>query len=181
MSGAWPTRQPAPCSTSIDRPTLLSPPNLSIRARPARSRSVDAPHEHVRFGGVWMRYLALIYNEEVDPSTIQPDAMQAMMAAYNQFGEAATKDGVLEGGAALQPTMMATTVRVRDGQRLSTAGPFAETKAALAGHYRLNCKELDQAIEWAARIPGASSGSVEVRPLVEFTEDELSLGTDPSV
>jgi hypothetical protein len=123
-----------------------------------------------------MRYLALIYNEEVDPSTIQPDALQAMMAAYNQFGEAATKAGVLEGGAALQPTPTATTVRVRDGQRLTTDGPFAETKEALGGYYVLNCKDLDQAIEWAARIPGAANGSVEVRPIVDFTDEELSVG-----
>jgi hypothetical protein len=125
-----------------------------------------------------MRYLALIYIDEVDPSTVQPDALEAMMAAYNQFGEAATKAGVLEGGAALQPTMTATTVRVRDGQRLTTDGPFAETKEALGGYYVLNCRDLDQAIEWAAQIPGAASGSVEVRPIVEFSEAELNLGTE---
>jgi hypothetical protein len=125
-----------------------------------------------------MRYLALIYIEEVDPSTIQPDALEAMMAAYNKFGEAAAAAGVLEGGAALQPTVTATTVRVRDGQRLTTDGPFAETKEALGGYYLLNCRDLDQAIEWAAQIPGAASGGVEVRPIVEFSEEELSLGTE---
>jgi hypothetical protein len=126
-----------------------------------------------------MRYLALIYSEEVDPSTITPEAMDAMLTAYNQFGEAADKAGVNLGGEALQPTSTATTVRVRDGQRLTTDGPFAETREALGGYYILDCKDLDQAIEWAARIPGASHGCVELRPIVDFSPDELAVGTEP--
>ena len=76
------------------------------------------------------------------------------------------------GGEALQPTSSATTVRVRNGQVVTTDGPFAETREALGGYYLFECRDLDQAIEWAARIPGALSGSVEVRPIFEFGADE---------
>jgi hypothetical protein len=123
-----------------------------------------------------MRYLALIYSEEADPSTVSPEAWGAVMAAYNRFGEEASRAGVLLGGEALQPTSTATTVRVRDGQRLTTDGPFAETKEALGGYYLLDCSDLDEAIEWASRIPGAAEGCVEVRPLVEFSEEERGVG-----
>jgi hypothetical protein len=122
-----------------------------------------------------MRYLALIYSEEVDPSTVDPDRWQAVMAAYNQFGRDAGAAGVLEGGEALEPTATATTVRVRDGERTVTDGPFAETREALGGYYVLDCADLDQAIEWASRIPGASVGCVEVRPIVEFTGEQLEV------
>jgi hypothetical protein len=71
-------------------------------------------------------------------------------------------------GEALHPTTSATTVRVRDGKALTTDGPFAETKEQLGGFYLLDCKDLDEAIEYAAKIPGASHGSVEIRPIVIF-------------
>lgn len=115
-----------------------------------------------------MRYLALIYSQEVDPSTVSPEEMGQVMDAYNAFGAAAEAAGVLRGGEALQPTTMATTVRIRDGQRTTTDGPFAETKEALGGFYLLECKDLDEAIEWAYRIPGAAAGGVEVRPILEL-------------
>jgi hypothetical protein len=100
------------------------------------------------------------------------------MAAYNRFGEEAGRRGALLGGEALQPTSTATTIRVRDGQTMTTDGPFAETKEALGGYYLLQCKDLDEAIELAAMIPGASTGSVEIRPIQEFTEDELQVGRE---
>jgi hypothetical protein len=71
-------------------------------------------------------------------------------------------------GEALLPTSAATTVRVRDGETLTTDGPFAETKEQLGGFYLLDCPDLDDAIKWAARIPGARTGSVEIRPVMEF-------------
>ena len=96
------------------------------------------------------------------------------MAAYGAFGEEARQAGVMVGGEGLEPTSAATTVRVRDGERLLSDGPFAETKEQLGGFYLLECDSLDEAIEWAAKIPGASSGSVEVRPVMNYegTGDE---------
>jgi hypothetical protein len=125
-----------------------------------------------------MRYLALIYGEEVDPSTIDPADMQKVMAAYTAFGQEVERRGAFLGGEALQPTSTATTVRVRDGQTLTTDGPFAETKEALGGYYLLECKDLDEAIELAAMIPGAATGGIEVRPIQEFPAEERSVGTE---
>jgi hypothetical protein len=125
-----------------------------------------------------MRYLALIYGEEVDPSTIDPADLGKVMAAYNAFGQEVERRGAFLGGEALQPTSTATTVRVRDGQTLTTDGPFAETKEALGGYYLLECKDLDEAIELAAMIPGAATGGIEVRPIAEFTAEERSIGTE---
>ena len=116
-----------------------------------------------------MRYLALIYGDEtVVPSD---EEQQEVMVAYTTFGEEGGKAGVLGGGGeALQPTSTATTVRVRNGETVTTDGPFAETKEQLGGYYLFECKDLDQAIEWAAKIPGAKTGSIEVRPIWEFPE-----------
>jgi len=115
-----------------------------------------------------MRYLALIYTAEVDPTTVTAAEQAAMLDEYNRFGADAGAAGVLRGGEALQPTATATTIRVRDGQRSTTDGPFIETKEALGGYYVLDCADLDEAIAWAARIPGASHGAVEIRPIFEF-------------
>lgn len=113
-----------------------------------------------------MRYLALIYSEEAGPPS--PEESQKMMDAYGAFGKEAADRGVLLGGEALEATSTATTVRVRDGETLTTDGPFAETKEVLGGYYLLDCKDLDEAIEMAAKIPGAWYGSVEVRPIWEI-------------
>ena len=75
---------------------------------------------------------------------------------------------MLLGGEGLQPSSAATTVRVRDGERVLTDGPFAETKEQLGGFYLLDCDNLDEAIDWAAKIPGAGHGSVEVRPVMNY-------------
>lgn len=116
-----------------------------------------------------MQYLALIYAEEVDPTTV--DAMdKATLDAYNAFGDEAKRRGAMLAGEALMPTSMATTVRVRNGQTITTDGPFADTKEALGGFYMLECKDLDEAIELAAMIPGAANGCVEVRPIVDFSQ-----------
>jgi hypothetical protein len=116
-----------------------------------------------------MRYLALIYTPEVDPARATPEFMTAMLAEYDAFGRAGGEAGVVRGGEALAPTSTATTIRVRDGQRLTTDGPFAETREALGGFYLLECADLDEAIEWASRIPGASVGGVEVRPIMDLS------------
>ena len=115
-----------------------------------------------------MRYLLTIYGDESGWNDITPEQSQQIMAAYGAFGEEAQAAGVLLGGEGLQPTATATTVRVRDGEALFTDGPFAETREQLGGYYLLDCKDLDDAIGWAAKIPGAQSGSVEVRPVMDY-------------
>jgi hypothetical protein len=117
-----------------------------------------------------VRYMALIYTDEVKSAPATPEEGQKLMAAYYAFGEEAGKAGVLGPGDALEDTNTATTVRVRNGERLVTDGPFAETKEQLGGFYILNCKDLDEAIHWAAKIPAALHGSIEVRPIMEFPE-----------
>ncbi|MBI1877449.1 MAG: YciI family protein [Chloroflexi bacterium] len=115
-----------------------------------------------------MRYMMLIYGDESGYESITEAQMAEAMATYNAFGAEAQARGVLLSGDALQATHTATTVRVRNGETMTTDGPFAETKEALGGFYILNCKDLDEALEFAAKIPGAKSGSVEVRPIMEF-------------
>ncbi|MEZ4707392.1 MAG: YciI family protein [Caldilineaceae bacterium] len=115
-----------------------------------------------------MRYLLMIYGDEQMDASASPQDMEAMMNAYGAFTNEAREAGVLQGGEALQPTSTATTVRVRNGKTNATDGPFAETKEQLGGYYLLDCKNLDEAIAYAAKIPGAKHGSVEVRPIMEF-------------
>lgn len=115
-----------------------------------------------------MRYLLLIYTQEQDEVEATPAEQEAVMEAYFAYSREVREAGVMLSGEALQPTSTATTVRVREGKTLAADGPFAETKEQLGGYYMLECPNLDDAIEWAARIPGASRGSVEIRPLVDF-------------
>ena len=90
------------------------------------------------------------------------------MAEYGAFMEEMGKRGVLQGGERLRPTTDATTVRVRDGETVTSDGPFAETKEQIGGYFVVDCKDLDEAIEIAAKIPGARFGSIEVRPIWEM-------------
>jgi hypothetical protein len=119
-----------------------------------------------------MNYLLLIYTSEATEAEMQADpaAMEAIMAAYNDFTRETRERGVFVAGEALHPTATATTIRVRNGKATVTDGPFAETKEQLGGFYLLNCKDLDQALEFAAKIPGAQHGSIEVRPIVDFSQ-----------
>jgi hypothetical protein len=119
-----------------------------------------------------MQYLLLIYGPE---STEQPsdEDIAAEMEAYNAFTRHVAERGALKSGEALHPSSTATTVRVRDGQTLTTDGPFAETKEVLGGFYLVEAADLDEAIGYAARIPGAQRGSIEVRPVVDFGEDSV--------
>jgi hypothetical protein len=109
--------------------------------------------------------MALIYGDASVWETFSPDEREAAYARYRAFGEEAGKAGVMAGGDELGPTRDATTVRVRDGEALVTDGPYAEVKEALGGYYLLECDSLDEAVDWAARIPGAEHGAVEVRPV----------------
>ena len=114
-----------------------------------------------------MEYLALIYADENGRESVSEEDMKKMYAAYAAFGEEAEKRGAMRGGNELQPATTATTVRVRNGETMVTDGPFAETKETLGGYYLLECDSLDDAVDLAAKIPGARHGSIEVRPVVE--------------
>ena len=115
-----------------------------------------------------MRYLLAIYGDEQAFATATETENAAVEDAYDTFTKDIVDRGLFQSGEALQPTSTATTVRVRDGRTLTTDGPFAETKEQLGGYYVVDCKNLDEAIEVAARIPGATQGSIEVRPIMEF-------------
>jgi hypothetical protein len=115
-----------------------------------------------------MRYILLIYGNEAAGANASEADQKAMFDDYMKYTEEIRAAGVNEGGDALLPTSTATTVRVRDGKTLTTHGPFAETAEQLGGFYLVNCENLDEALSWAAKIPGAKDGSIEVRPLMEF-------------
>lgn len=119
------------------------------------------------------RYAALIYEGAEAAEQTTPDQWATVMAEYNEFGANGGAAGVIAGGEALQPPSMATTIHVSGGAKggdvIMTDGPFAETKEVLGGFYLLDCKDLDEALKWAAQIPGAWRGRVEVRPVVDFS------------
>ncbi len=113
-----------------------------------------------------MQFMLNIYGDESAMADATPEDGRKMMDAYEQFGREARE--AIVAGEALHPTTSATTVRVRDGERLLTDGPFAETREQLGGFYIVDVADIDEAIALAAKIPGASTGSVEVRPVVVF-------------
>jgi hypothetical protein len=118
-----------------------------------------------------MRYLCLIYENEKSFETLPKEEADAVFGEYFTFTEGIKQSGKLLGGEALQPTQTATTVRVRNGKITTTDGPFAETKEQLGGYYLINAADLNDAIQVASKIPGARYGSVEVRPILEFSAD----------
>ncbi len=115
-----------------------------------------------------MRYLCLIYDDESTIGAMTKGASDAFMQEYFSFTDAIRESGHYLGGEALQPVNTATTVRVRNGRTATTDGPFAETKEQLGGFYLIEARDLNDAIQVAARIPSARLGSVEVRPIMEF-------------
>ncbi len=115
-----------------------------------------------------MRYLLMITEDESAYATMSEEDSRAMYAEYEAFNKNMADRGILEGGERLRLTSDATTVRVRNGEILTTDGPFAETKEQLGGYYVVECPDIDQAIEVASLIPGARHGSVEVRPIWEM-------------
>jgi hypothetical protein len=127
-----------------------------------------------------MKFIALIYNDESRYSEATAEETAATFQAHGEFGQAAGEAGVFGGGDGLQPTATATTLRVRDGERMLTDGPYAETKEQLGGYYALECKDLDEALAWAARIPEAKTGSIEVRPVIDYAalEGSMSNGSE---
>ena len=119
------------------------------------------------------RYAALIYENTEIVAPTNPEVWAEVMAQYNDFGAVAGAAGVIGGGEALQPTETATTVHVKGGAKggeiVTTDGPYAEAKEVLGGFYLIDCANLDEAIAWAAQIPGAWLGKVEVRPVIDFS------------
>ena len=112
-----------------------------------------------------MRYMLLIYTKEAESST---DEMRQVAAAHGEIMAETARRGILRGAEPLEPSATATTVRLHNGRTVMTDGPFAETKEQLAGYYILDCTDLDEALEWAAKIPtscGGGEGCVEVRPI----------------
>ncbi len=124
-----------------------------------------------------MRYALLIY---VEPPTEAPSDEEnaQVMEAYNAFSREVAEAGAMRGGEALHEAKMATSVRVRNGQTLVTDGPFAETKEEFGGFYMVEAENLDEAIKWAAKIPGAMRGTIEVRPIVDFPDPQEGVPDD---
>ena len=115
-----------------------------------------------------MRYMFLIYTNEEATEADSPGGRERIAAAHRAVVEQTASLGLLQGAESLQPTSTATTVRVLNEKVMVTDGPFAETKEQFAGYYILECRDLDEAIEWAARIPttcGGGKGSIEIRPI----------------
>jgi hypothetical protein len=112
-----------------------------------------------------MQYMALIYGDEDGWADLSDKEREALYDRYRAFSEDARRAGVMVGGSELAATRDATTVRVRDGETLVTDGPYAEVKEALGGYYLLECDTIEDALDWAGRIPGAEHGSIEVRPV----------------
>ena len=115
-----------------------------------------------------MEFLLLIYEAENAREPWSEADQAAIMAAYQAFSQSLVDAGAMRGGNALQPVASGKTTCVREGATLVTDGPFAETKEQLGGYYLIDCADLATALDWAAKIPTAKSGSVEVRPIMTF-------------
>jgi hypothetical protein len=117
-----------------------------------------------------MRYLCLIYENEQAWASMPKEEADAVFGEYFAFTEGIKQSGHHLGGEALQPTQTATTVRIRNGKVSTTDGPFAETKEQLGGFYLIDARDLNDAISVASKIPGARYGSIEIRPVVDFSQ-----------
>ena len=112
-----------------------------------------------------MKYVLLIYGDERVWTSMSSEEMQKVYAGHRAYGEAMTKAGVMRGGSELKPVSTATSVRFKEGRPKTVDGPFAETKEQLGGYYIIEVDNLEQALEWAEKMPGMIDGTVEVRPL----------------
>jgi len=115
-----------------------------------------------------MKYLLLIYDEEKNFEKMTEAEIGKMVSDYGQFTQGIQASGHFQAAARLQPTAAATSVRIRDGKRVVTDGPFAETREQLGGYYLVDARDLDEAMSIAERIPGAKYGTVEIRPVLEI-------------
>jgi len=112
-----------------------------------------------------MQYLLMIYGDEAAMLKATEQANGQMLASYRAYTDAIQKAGVMKGGSRLRPTSEATTVRVNNGKTQVLDGPYADTKEQLGGFYLIDVPDLDAALAWAAKCPGASTGTMEVRPV----------------
>lgn len=115
-----------------------------------------------------MKYLCLIYDNEKNWLDASPDEQGKIFAAHQAVYEEATKRGQMAGGEGLQPSHNSTVLRVRDGKTVTTDGPFMELKEQIGGFYMFDCENLDQAMELAALIPEAKTGTIEIRPCMVY-------------
>ncbi|HYI65906.1 MAG TPA: YciI family protein [Candidatus Limnocylindrales bacterium] len=115
-----------------------------------------------------MKYALLLYADEADWEGLDPEAQGEVMAQHGAATEAMQSAGAYVGGEALDLTNTAKTLRLRDGKPVVTDGPFIEAKEALGGFYLVECASMDEALDFAARIPEARTGAVEVRPILDF-------------
>jgi hypothetical protein len=129
-------------------------------------------HRYDLLEGSDMKYALLIYEDPTGNPT--PEEMAKVMEEYYKFTEAINARGINQGGEALAGVETATTVRVRDGKTMTTDGPFAETKEVLGGFYLIDVPDLDAAVEVAAELPGSWHGTVEVRPLWDWENNQVA-------
>lgn len=121
-----------------------------------------------------MQYILMIHDSEAAMQAASPAARQQLTAAYHAYTEALIAAGARVAGERLQPTSTATTVRVVDGKTQVLSGPYAETREQLGGFYIIDVPDLDAALAWAARCPGAGTGVLEVRPIWPMTMDHAA-------
>ena len=121
-----------------------------------------------------MKYLCLIYDEESKLAAMPKDEADAFMGGYFAFTEQLRAAGQYVAGEALHPVHTATTVRIRGGRLATTDGPFAETREQLGGFYLVEARDLNEALQIAARIPSAHTGTIEVRPVVDFGQPDAN-------
>jgi hypothetical protein len=112
-----------------------------------------------------MNYLLLIYTSEAEENALSESEMKKLMGEYTEFTKSIIQSGAFKAADRLRPVSSASTVRIRNGKTAITDGPFAETREQLGGYYLVDAKNLDEATAIAARIPGARTGSIEVRPV----------------
>jgi hypothetical protein len=115
-----------------------------------------------------MKYMLLLVSNPADEPTPDSDAFGPYMAEWAAYSQALAEAGVMVGGEALHGAETASTVQVRDGKRIVTDGPFIETKEVIGGYYVIDVANLDEALDWAAKIPNVHFGTVEVRPVMDF-------------
>jgi hypothetical protein len=115
-----------------------------------------------------MRYMLLIIGDEAAYATRSPDEQAATLGRWSEYTKELVEAGAFVAGDGLQPSSTATTLRVENGERVLTDGPFAETKEQVGGFYTVDCKDLDEAIDWAAKMPVAEGFIVEVRPVMDY-------------
>src|SRR6202158_5838774 len=156
-------RQVKPITASV-RPKINYPEDVVLPAH----RSTGCRRSSRSRGVTEMQYLLLIYRNEAQIGRMNADDRKKVTAEYGAFTQSIIQSGHFKAGDGLQPTTTATTVRVRDGKTLTTDGPFAETREELGGYYLVEARDLDTALAIAARIPGATTGSIEVRPVMIY-------------